>query len=356
MFSREMQRFFRDVLQFSGEHGIISLSGVYALSERPQGDSMEINSELKAILHDVCEKTGVCISLEPQGGEETSFTLESGGRRTEAYIRGTGEEAERTAKLVAYLVSSCDREPHTGKKEELRSVLLGEGSSWRAFRYMTKYNLEDGTCFAVELIVDRLAEQALAHIEGCINEGRDAVIAMDERRIAVVKFTEEEQTPYEFGTFLSQSLYEELGIKTSVGVGCEMKSFYEIALSYTQAATAVRMSTIFHGEGEVHSYREYLLVRMLEDVPKSRLKDYVEQFRIEGAEEIFEDDDMTQTAEAFLESSLNISETSRNLFMHRNTLTYRLDKIERATGLNIRMFSDAVTFRVITILYKLLQS
>ena len=55
----------------------------------------------------------------------------------------------------------------------------------------------------------------------------------------------------------------------------------------------------------------------------------------------------------FLQNSLNVSETSRNLFMHRNTLMYRLDKIERMTGLNLRKFSDAVTFRLITILGKL---
>ena len=61
------------------------------------------------------------------------------------------------------------------------------------------------------------------------------------------------------------------------------------------------------------------------------------------------------TAEAFLQSSLNVSETSRNLYMHRNTLLYRLDKIEKATGLNIRLFSDAVSFRVLTVLYKLLK-
>ena len=65
---------------------------------------------------------------------------------------------------------------------------------------------------------------------------------------------------------------------------------------------------------------------------------------------------MTETAEAFLESSLNVSETSRNLFMHRNTLMYRLDKIERVTGPNIRKFSDAVTFRILSVLYKLMQS
>ena len=56
-----------------------------------------------------------------------------------------------------------------------------------------------------------------------------------------------------------------------------------------------------------------------------------------------------------MQSSLNISETSRNLYMHRNTLLYRLDKIEKATGLNIRLFSDAVSFRVLTVLYKLLK-
>ena len=80
----------------------------------------------------------------------------------------------------------------------------------------------------------------------------------------------------------------------------------------------------------------------------------MEQFYVESADEVFEDQDMMETAERFLENSLNISETSRDLFMHRNTLMYRLDKIERITGLNIRKFSDAVTFRVITILYKLL--
>ena len=80
----------------------------------------------------------------------------------------------------------------------------------------------------------------------------------------------------------------------------------------------------------------------------------MEQFYVESADEVFEDKDMMETAERFLENSLNISETSRDLFMHRNTLMYRLDKIERITGLNIRKFSDAVTFRVITILYKLL--
>ena len=71
--------------------------------------------------------------------------------------------------------------------------------------------------------------------------------------------------------------------------------------------------------------------------------------------EIFTDKEMTDTAEEFLDSSLNVSETARKLYLHRNTLIYRLDKIEKETGLNIRKFSDAITFRLITILLKTLR-
>jgi carbohydrate diacid regulator len=93
---------------------------------------------------------------------------------------------------------------------------------------------------------------------------------------------------------------------------------------------------------------------MLEDIPEGKLNQYLAEITDEHCAEVFEDEEMLTTAEAFLQSSLNVSETSRNLYMHRNTLLYRLDKIEKATGLNIRLFSDAVSFRVLTVLYKLL--
>ena len=84
-------------------------------------------------------------------------------------------------------------------------------------------------------------------------------------------------------------------------------------------------------------------------------KIYLETLLDSGAREIFSDEEMLNTAEEFLENNLNVSETSRKLYLHRNTLPYRLDKIEKATGLNIRKFSDAVTFRLITILSRLVR-
>lgn len=316
----------------------------------------ELQAQLKRRLNEIREMTGVDVRLAPSGGEETKFLLVYCGEEAEAFIDGVGAQAEGCARLISYFVAGDNAAVTSDRDEYLKSILLGEGNKTYAFRFLTKYNLSDRACYALDIVPERRIGEAYSHIESCLADCSDLVIKMDPSRLAVVKFSDDAQSPVEFGQFLSQSLYEELGIRASVGIGCEESSFADISISYAQAVTAVRMSGIFRSKNEVHSYREYLLVKMLEDIPESRLKDYIDQLQIGSAEDILSDEEMMETAEEFLENSLNVSETSRNLFMHRNTLMYRLDKIERATGLNIRNFSDAVTFRVITILYKLSQS
>ena len=311
----------------------------------------EMEAALLKILKDVHEKTGVEVSLQGDENKNVAFTIEYGGQTFQAYLNGTQEEAN----LVCYLVSiaGVNFVPQD-KDEALRAILLGEGNRAYAYQFLTRYHVTDGVCYALDILPERRLDEALLHVETSLAESCAFVVKMDASRIAVVMFLKEGETPVELGKFLNQSLYEEVGVKAKVGIGCEAKSFGDIAASDLQALTAVRMSGILGAKGEVHTYREFLLTKMLEDVPAERLKEYVEQFHIEGAKEIFSDEEMATTAEEFLENSLNLSETSRNLFMHRNTLMYRLDKIERVTGLNIRNFSDAVTFRVVTILYKLL--
>lgn len=312
-------------------------------------------TQIRRILRDIREKTGIHVRLTPAGGEETHVLLGTGAAALDGYIDGTGAAAERTARLLEYLVENADAHAMLPDREEhLKAVLLGEGGEWYAFRFATKYALQDGACFALDVVPDRLLAQACELVRGCLAEN-DLFVKMDRTRLAVVHFSDGEQSAYEFGQFLWQSLYEELGIRASIGIGCDAPSFTEIAQSYSQAVTAVRMSEMFRDAGEVHSYREYLLVRMLEDVPRSRLEEYVMQFRVGNMDDVFADEEIAETAETFLESSLNVSEASRKLFMHRNTLMYRLDKIERITGLNIRKFSDAVTFRILSVLHHLLR-
>ena len=310
-------------------------------------------SELNAIFEEIFKETGTEVRLTSLGGEETAFPVSLHGETVTAYLRGQGQAAQDKIKFVKYLVEG----PLLNKQQSggLKEVLLGEGGEWAAFRYIAKHGIKDGKCFSADVVPGKRFDESLKHIEHITEGTGDRVVRMSENRFAVVKFSSEDQTPLEYAQFLFQALYEEIGVKASVGVGCEAESFAQIASSYSQAVTAVKLSGIFHSKGEVHSYREYLLVTMLSEVPQAKLKEYVAQFGIAGAEELFSDPELTGTAEEFLGNNLNLSETARSTFVHRNTLTYRLDKIRRVTGLDLRNFSDAVTYRVISVLNKILK-
>lgn len=273
-------------------------------------------------------------------------------------LKGTGPTERNYALLLpAYIESFSEKEAGLSKAEYMKRILLGECSSAGIYRFMSKFSVGKSACFVLSFQVPRLMAETMSLIAQYGGNSVDTVVKMDSRNCVLVKYADEEeseyQSPADYAEFLAQSLKEELGIAVKVGVGSMVKGLKDAALSYTQAASALRYANVFSSKGSVHSYKEYMLVKMLEDVPESRLNEYLGELTDENSKEIFEDEEMLNTAEEFLQSSLNVSETSRNLYMHRNTLLYRLDKIEKATGLNIRQFPDAVSFRVLTILYKL---
>lgn len=307
-------------------------------------------SELTRLLEDIRAKTGIGVRVLGDGESAGGISVKYGGNDVRLALE---EENDAALKLVRYLIENGKEHTMPERDEHLKSILFGEGGEWSAFRYMTRYRVPTAPCYAIDVLPERLPEEARGHIAHCLEGTQDVCVSMDESRIAVVKFTGDLVPPMEFAAFLVQSLYEELGVRAQAGVGTEVRSFSQISRSYLEASTAVRMSVAFKSKGDVHSYREYLLVRLLEEIPGSRLKEFSESFGAEDAEELFGNGELADTAEAFLENSLNLSETARSLFMHRNTLSYRLDKIGQATGLDIRKFSDAVTYRVLTVLYKL---
>ena len=275
-------------------------------------------------------------------------------------IEGVGQtQRNYAAFLPAYIESFAEKESDLSKSEHLKRILLGESSSASIHRYCTKYSVKSAACFALAISTEKLLTETLSVIEQYSGNSLDAVVKMDGKNCVLVKFlTDEEKDSVsagDYAEFLSQSIQEELGILVNIGVGGRVKELKDAGVSYAQAASALRYAEVFESKGNIHSYREFMLVKMIEEIPESRLAEFLYQLCDESASEIFEDEDMLGTAEEFLHSSLNVSETSRNLYMHRNTLLYRLDKIEKATGLNIRQFSDAVSFRVLTILYKLLE-
>ena len=116
----------------------------------------------------------------------------------------------------------------------------------------------------------------------------------------------------------------------------------------------MRLSKAFGLTAGIHAYKDFMLVKIIEDLPNAKMKEFLDVVLDENGKQIFKDKEIIETAEEFLNNNLNISETARILYIHRNTLMYRIDKIERTIGLDIRKFGDALTFRIVSVLYKLL--
>lgn len=276
-------------------------------------------------------------------------------------IRGAEDTTRAFAQLLpAYIESFVERETELTKTEHLKRILFGEATLMSVYKYSTKYSVKGSACFALVIRVPKLMKETLAVLEQYGGNSVDAAVQISDEQCALVRFFHAEtedgyRASVDYAEFLAQSLKEELGIDAVVGVGPVVRELKDVSLSYARAEDALRYADVFEQSGHIHSYRDFLLVKMLEDLPENRLSGYLSEIADDHFDDIFEDEEMLETAEAFLESSLNVSETSRRLYMHRNTLLYRLDKIEKATGLNIRLFSDAVSFRLLTILYRLLK-
>lgn len=342
-------------------------------------------SDLKKSIQTVYQKTGVDVFLfSPEGkflfsaaGERPSFeprafagVLQDEGAgitffkvlyRGAEYIcalKGSGAVEKNYAVFLSDAIeNTAGKALNLPRSEFIRRILLGECSNDDVQTYAIKYSVPDRPCFALAVSSDIKAGELSSYLTQYASGEADTAVVVTGKDCAFIKFMDEDseyQSSADFAWFLARSLLEEVGVKVRIGVGGTVRHFDEIASSYRQANTALRMSGIFNSKGEVHTYREFVLVKMLEDLPESKLGEYLSVLLDGDAKELLKDEDMVNTAEEFLENNLNVSETSRNLYMHRNTLMYRLDKIERVMGLNLRNFSDAVTFRVITILYKLI--
>ena len=307
----------------------------------------------------VCEKQFEGVTDD---GQFTFFRFYFKGTGYVGAIEGATEIQKNYATLLpAYIESFTEKEADLSKTEYLRKILQGECSSLGIYKYATKFSIRDYACFALVIRVPKMLEESMAIIGQYNGNSLDTVVKMSEDTCVLVKYVDENNAEYQssvdYAEFLAQSLEEELGVDVSVGVGTTVHDIKDISQSYARAENAIRYADEFETsgrKGKVHSYREFVLVKMLEEVSHSKLTQYLYDITDESFREIFDNEEMLETAEEFLHCSLNVSETSRNLYMHRNTLLYRLDKIEKATGLNIRCFPDAVSFRVLTLIYRLL--
>ncbi|MBO5779078.1 MAG: helix-turn-helix domain-containing protein, partial [Clostridia bacterium] len=140
-----------------------------------------------------------------------------------------------------------------------------------------------------------------------------------------------------------------------VGIGSTVESLKELARSFKEAQVALEVGKVFDTEKDIISYDNLGIGRLIYQLPTSLCEMFLQEVFKKGPLESLDRETHT-TIQAFFENNLNVSETSRKLFVHRNTLVYRLEKIRKLTGLDLREFEHAITFKVALMVKKYLSS
>jgi len=186
----------------------------------------------------------------------------------------------------------------------------------------------------------------------------DFVISVSEQDIALVKQLPEGVEAKELNKIASgiqEALNRELGVKTVIGVGTVVGHVRDLARTYKEAQVAIEVGKVFDTEKSIINYENLGIGRLIYQLPTTLCEMFLQEvFKKNPIDSL--DEETLYTINKFFENNLNVSETARKLFVHRNTLVYRLEKIKKLTGLDLREFDDAITFKVALMVKKYLVS
>jgi len=187
---------------------------------------------------------------------------------------------------------------------------------------------------------------------------QDFVVSINETDIAVVKQITPSTTSEDLEKLaraMEETLKNELFIKTVIGFGSVAEHLRGLSDSYKEAQTAIDVGKVFDTEKSIINYENLGIGRLIYQLPTTLCDIFLsEVFKKNSIDSL--DQETLFTINKFFENNLNVSETSRKLFVHRNTLVYRLEKIKKLTGLDLRQFDHAIVFKVALMVRKYLSS
>lgn len=190
---------------------------------------------------------------------------------------------------------------------------------------------------------------ALEIVKGLFaSKTKDFITQVDEKNIILVKEVKPNET-YEDMDKTAKVILDMLNTEamTSVHVsyGTMVNEIKDVSRSYKEAKMALDVGKIFYSDRNVVAYSSLGIGRLIYQLPIPLCKMFIKEIFENKSPDDFDEETLV-TIDKFFENSLNVSETSRQLYIHRNTLVYRLDKLQKSTGLDLRVFEDAITFKI----------
>lgn len=190
------------------------------------------------------------------------------------------------------------------------------------------------------------------------DKSKDFVININETDVALVKEIKPDTDPKDIeklAVSIVDTLSGEYYIRSVVGIGTVVNGIRELARSFKEAQVTIEVGKVFDTEKSVIAYDHLGIARLVYQLPTTLCEAFLKEVFKKGSVEAM-DQETLFTIQKFFENSLNVSETSRKLFVHRNTLVYRLEKIKKVTGLDLREFEDAIVFKVALMVKKYLMT
>lgn len=207
--------------------------------------------------------------------------------------------------------------------------------------------------------IGRADVAAVDVLQNLLSDGQQSfVLSINETDIAVIKQIQpgtEVEELLQMAESMEETLKNELFIKVVIGIGTISAHLRELADSYKEAQVAVEVGKVFDTEKSIITYENLGIGRLIYQLPTTLCEIFLsEVFKKNSIDSL--DQETLFTINKFFENNLNVSETSRKLFVHRNTLVYRLEKIKKLTGLDLREFDHAIVFKVALMVKKYLTS
>ena len=274
-------------------------------------------------------------------------------------IKGEDEEAYRIGKITAFQIQNllvAYKERFDGDNF-IKNLLLDNLLLVDIYSRAKKLRIENNVprvVFLIETESDK--EFNVVEIVRSIfpTKQKDFVTAVDEKSIILVKELKEKDSKEEIDQ-ISKHIYDTLSAEAMtsvyVAIGTVVNDLKNVSASYKEAKMALEVGKIFEENKKIVNYEQLGIGRLIYQLPAPLCKMFINEVLHGLSMDQFDEETLT-TVNKFFENNLNVSETSRQLYIHRNTLVYRLDKLQKMTGLDLRNFDDAIIFKIMLMVSK----
>lgn len=288
---------------------------------------------------------------------QPEFVVVTKGGQKEAQVVGRMTAFQLRSLLTAY-------KEHFDRDNFIKNLLLDNLLLVDIFNRAKKLHIRADLRRAVLIITYRggrnLGVQEMVRSIPAVTAD-DFVTEVDADNVVVVRHVQETPDDGEqpgadaeiirIATQIAAHLEQEGVSGVRIACGTTVAELREVSRSYKEAKMALDVGRIFSEGSRVVSYTELGIGRLIYQLPIPLCRMFIKEIFDNKRPDMF-DEETLQTIEKFFENNLNVSETSRQLFIHRNTLVYRLDKLQKMTGLDLRVFEDAITFKIAMMVVK----